>query len=82
MAPTNQPDDDPTGDVPPELLTAWETCVLDGVDPTDVITMTACLVEATGLPADDPDIVLLLVNPPVTPPTATQTPQPRSRRRR
>ena len=56
--------------------------MLDGVDPTDVITMTACLVEATGLPADDPDIVLLLVNPPVTPPTATQTPQPRSRRRR
>ena len=82
MLPTYLPTTGPTGDVPPELLTAWETCLTDGVDPTDVIVMTACLVEATGLPDDDPDLLLLLLNPPVTPPTASPTPQPRSRRRR
>ena len=32
--------------------------------------MTACLVEATGLPADDPILLAVLANPPVTPPAA------------
>ena len=35
--------------------------------------MTACLVEITGVPADDPALLALLANPPVTPPAPTQT---------
>ena len=35
--------------------------------------MTECLVEATGLAADDPILVAVLANPPVTPPAPTET---------
>jgi membrane-bound lytic murein transglycosylase B len=92
VTPTDLPTDPPTdpapSDTPPELLTAWENCLTAGVDPTDLIAMTACLIDETGLPADDPDLVLLLLNPPVTPPTPSPTTvgrtvsRPASRRRR
>ncbi len=68
-------------DVPDELLLAWADCLTAGVVPTDLVAMSACLVQATGLPADDPDLLALLANPPVTPPTPTK-PAPQGRRRR
>jgi hypothetical protein len=52
-----------------------------GIDPTDLVSMSACLVELTGLPEDDPDLLALLANPPVTPPVSTES-VPQGRRRR
>ncbi len=69
--PTPGPGGDPLPDMPPELLEAWQACVELGLDPTepeDLDALTDCLVEATGLPADDPDLLALLATPPVTPP--------------
>ena len=83
--PTDPGDPGDPGDpvVPQELLDAWDACLAAGVDPADLVGMTACLVEVTGLPADDPGLLALLANPPVTPPAPTQTTQqPRVRRRR
>ena len=84
--PTGEPTDVPSnpGDpaIPQELLDAWTSCLDAGVDAADRATMTACLVEATGLPADDPALLALLADPPVTPPVPTQSvTQPRRRRR-
>ena len=63
------------------LLEAWADCLVAGVDPTDLVAITACLVEQTGLPEDDPDLLALLANPPVTPPVSTES-VPQGRRRR
>jgi hypothetical protein len=64
---------------------AWFACLTpdaDPADPVDPVAMTACLVELTGLPQDDPGLLALLANPPVTPPVPTQTTtSPRVRRR-
>jgi hypothetical protein len=88
---TADPTDGPTGgptdpgdggtEVPQAVLDAYAACVTAGVDPADLLAMTACLVEATGLAADDLVLVAVLANPPVTPPVATET-QPQARRRR
>jgi membrane-bound lytic murein transglycosylase B len=84
VTPTATPTDpvDP-GDpgVPEALLQAWADCLTSGVVPTDLVAMSACVVQLTGVPADDPDLLALLANPPVTPPTPTQ-PAPQGRRRR
>jgi hypothetical protein len=83
--PTGEPTGTPTGEpteIPTVLLDAWAACLEAGVDPADLVAMTACLVDATGLPEDDPDLLYLLANPPVTPPAPTQTPQGRRRRPR
>ncbi|MEA2484843.1 MAG: hypothetical protein QOC55_2790 [Thermoleophilaceae bacterium] len=82
--PTDQPSDPGTPvDVHQALLDAWTACVASGVDPGDVRTMTACLVQTTGVPADDPDLLALIANPPVTPPaTGSATGQPTPGRRR
>ena len=88
MTPTGEPTGTPTDptdpgdpDVPTVLLEAWADCLVAGVDPTDLVSMTACLVELTGLPEDDPDLLALLANPPVTPPVSTES-VPQGRRRR
>ena len=85
--PTGGPTDGPTdpGDpeIPQELLDAYAACLTAGVDPADLLGMTFCLVELTGLAEDDPLLVWLVANPPVTPPASTQTvSQPRRRRQR
>ena len=36
-------------EIPQALLDAWADCLTAGVDPADLVAMTACLVEATGL---------------------------------
>jgi len=89
--PTDGPTDGPTGgptdpgdggpEIPQAVLDAYAECVTAGVDPADLVAMTECLVEATGLAADDPILVAVLANPPVTPPAPTET-QPQARRRR
>ena len=64
------------------LLDAWDAASPPASTRPTWSAMTACLVEVTGLPADDPALLALLANPPVTPPAPTQTKQqPRSRRR-
>jgi hypothetical protein len=63
------------------LLKAWADCLTAGVVPTDLVAMADCLVQHTGLPADDPDLLALLANPPVTPPSSTQSTQQGRRRR-
>ena len=75
--PTDPGDPEGPGDpeTPQVLLDAWDSCLSAGVDPADLVAMTACLVETTGLPADDPTLLALLANPPVTPPAPTQTQQ-------
>ena len=67
--------------VPQELLDAWAVCLDAGVDPADLLGMTTCLVEQTGLPEDDPVLLWLLAHPPVTPPAPAQVSQQRRRRR-
>ena len=89
--PTDGPTGGPTGgptdpgdggtEIPQAVHDAYAACVTAGVDPADLVGMTACLVEATGLAADDPILVAVLANPPVTPPAPTET-QPQARRRR
>jgi Transglycosylase SLT domain len=79
--PTDPPDP-PDPVVTQELLNAWSSCAVAGVPAADLIAMTACLVELTGLPANDPAIAFLLANPPSTPPAPTGSQQPRVRRRR
>jgi hypothetical protein len=80
--PTTDPTDPGDPDTPAVLLQAWADCLVAGVDPTDLVAMTTCLVELTSVPEDDPDLLALLANPPVTPPVAESAPQTRRRRPR
>ncbi len=86
--PTDPPTDTPTDPGDPGepdkaavLLKAWADCLTAGVVPTDLVAMADCLVQHTGLPADDPDLLALLANPPVTPPSSTLSTQQGRRRR-
>jgi hypothetical protein len=67
--------------VPQALVDAWFDCLGLGTDSADQVAMTACLVHLTGLPEDDPGLLALLADPPVTPPAAQTQQAPRVRRR-